>query len=733
MSDSSTAVNGSNALCKRCDNDPATLQIRSDPVCQKCFSSYITTKTIKRMETYRTRGSTAKTPKKLLLPLSFGPSSACLLSILDQHLQGQYDRMNRAAYELLVVHIDLYLDDVDRRKSSTLLEKYQARFPRHTYSSSIGLEEALNLDAIDWKTLGISHTPAGPQASNIERMQEIFSSMPSATSRADIISTLLTRLIVDLAMRNGCESVLLGDSTTRLAEKTLTETAKGRGFSLPWQVSDGMSPYGIGFNYPLRDLLKKEIFTYSSLTSPSLTDLILHQSPSPNISASSKLTTIDDLMAQYFESVEENYPSIVANVVRTSSKLKPISGGSSTACGTLGFGIGVDGCCKGLSYGVMASTPMAIDSPIGTNGIGGSVRPLNLPTSGPATAKIADVISLYQPTKHFSRNPTSSGHGKPPNLLSAILSLDFDDEGAQLLTSESDNSLQIYNVKEGKHSKTCLSQKYGVNHAIFGHATGYTIRYLSTHDNSYIRYFEGHEQNVTCLALHPGQDNFLSCSEDNTLRIWDASTKNACGRLNLNGAYLAAWDPSGNVFAVASPTAQTILLYDQRNFDKEPFSTFDMLEACHELPTSSPNQGWNKLEFSNDGKYILLGTTGHSHYLLDAFKGELKTSLRRDRGGSRRLAAGEHAPQDEDLNDQVYTSTGDCCFTSDGRYVISGCRGQDVLVWDTLTPVPEKELWPTHTLPFKGDCAVVAFNPRYNFFATADKEVVFWVPDMSAI
>src|SRR5271163_1496344 len=86
-----------------------------------------------------------------------------------------------------------------------------------------------------------------------------------------------------------------------------------------------------------------------------------------------------------------------------------------------------------------------------------------------------------------------------------------------------------------------------------------TIRYLSTHDNSYLRYFEGHEDNVTCLSLHPGQDNFLSCSEDNTLRIWDAATKNACGKLDLNGAYLSAWDPSGNVFAVASPTAQSIL------------------------------------------------------------------------------------------------------------------------------------------------------------------------------
>ena len=32
----------------------------------------------------------------------------------------------------------------------------------------------------------------------------------------------------------------------------------------------------------------------------------------------------------------------------------------------------------------------------------------------------------------------------------------------------------------------------------------------------------------------------------------------------------------------------------------------------------------------------------------------------------------------------------------------------------------------------KSEAAVLAFNPRYNFFAAADKEVVFWVPDPHA-
>jgi len=43
--------------------------------------------------------------------------------------------------------------------------------------------------------------------------------------------------------------------------------------------------------------------------------------------------------------------------------------------------------------------------------------------------------------------------------------------------------MQIYNVKEGKHHKTHLSQKYGCAHAVFSHASGCII-HSSTKINS---------------------------------------------------------------------------------------------------------------------------------------------------------------------------------------------------------------------------------------------------------
>lgn len=228
---------------------------------------------------------------------------------------------------------------------------------------------------------------------------------------------------------------------------------------------------------------------------------------------------------------------------------------------------------------------------------------------------------------------------------------------------------------------------------------------------------------MTCIALNPGADTFLSCSEDNTVRVWDANTQNCAGKLLLHQPSLAAFDPSANVIAIASEAAQTILLYDFRNYDKEPFASFDMLQHANEISPGSMARGWNRLEFSNDGKSLLVGTTGHGHFLLDAFEGTLKHYLIREKGG----------PRSHKENEEPVVSTGDACFTADGRYVISGQRRENILIWDTLQLTENKRLTPKHELEQKSEAAIVAWNPRYNFFATADKEVVFWLPDPHAV
>lgn len=60
-----------------------------------------------------------------------------------------------------------------------------------------------------------------------------------------------------------------------------------------------------------------------------------------------------------------------------------------------------------------------------------------------------------------------------------MTSLDFDDTGELAIVARDDDTLQIYNCKEGKHAKELKSQKYGVHLARFSHHAQ-SIIYAST-------------------------------------------------------------------------------------------------------------------------------------------------------------------------------------------------------------------------------------------------------------
>lgn len=393
------------------------------------------------------------------------------------------------------------------------------------------------------------------------------------------------------------------------------------------------------------------------------------------------------------------------------------------------------------------------------------------------TALVSDVISHFQPSRRFApRGPERPFH---------VTSLDFDDTGEYCLVSRSDETIQIYNCKDGKHSKELKSQKYGVDLARFTHHSHSiiyastkiddTIRYLSAHDNSYIRYFRGHTAPVTSLCLSPSSDNFVSTGLDNVVRQWDLRSSHPATTLNLTAPYLAAYDPGAIVLAIACPLASLILLYDARQLEAQPFATFDLstTEATFAGGRAGATRGhqqgdWTKLEFSNDSKKLLVATAGPGHYVLDAYDGPLIAYLPKTNGGTNRVSAAARArsvaattasagQRNGNGNGAAVTGTGDAGFSPDGRFVVGGSGEAGMLVWDLdevggagdgdvkmedaggsgkgrLFDAREKVLLPSHTLAEErkdaGMCSLVAYNPRHNLIATADRRTVLWVPDL---
>ena len=285
---------------------------------------------------------------------------------------------------------------------------------------------------------------------------------------------------------------------------------------------------------------------------------------------------------------------------------------------------------------------------------------------------------------------------------------------------------------------------------------------------------------MTSLEISPGKDEFLSCSLDNTVRIWDHRSQNAQGRLNLSTPYLAAFDPSASVIAIASASTSSIILYDVRNYDKAPFETFDL--AAHlpsQYQTGASVPPLTKLAFSNNGKSLLVGTgLRGGHILLDAFNGGLLAHLSR---GSSSSSSSASAPSSKPFTpcraapgEPGLPSSGDVSFTADGRFVIASAAGSSYLsststsssssssttnittpssdkgclVWDTNQSPREEDLTsqglasslpvlrPVGNLPWRAKVGVVEWNPRWNMFATGgdaggegEGGVVMWVPD----
>uniref|UniRef100_A0A4W4EJM1 Twinfilin n=1 Tax=Electrophorus electricus TaxID=8005 RepID=A0A4W4EJM1_ELEEL len=273
---------------------------------------------------------------------------------------------------------------------------------------------------------------------------------------------------------------------------------------------------------------------------------------------------------------------------------------------------------------------------------------------------------------------------------------DFSSNGETVISSSDDDSIVLYDCQEGKPKRTLYSKKYGVDLIRYTHAANTvvyssnkiddTIRYLSLHDNKYIRYFPGHNKRVVALSMSPVDDTFISGSLDKTIRLWDLRSPNCQGLMHLQGKPVCSFDPEGLIFA-AGVNSEMVKLYDLRSFDKGPFATFKLQyeRTCE----------WTGLKFSNDGKLILVSSNGGTLRLLDAFKGAVLHSF----GG-------------------YNNSKGvilEASFTPDSQFVMIGSEDGKIHVWNAESGMKVAVLDGKHT----GPVTCLQFNPKFMTFASA--------------
>ncbi|KAJ5347603.1 uncharacterized protein N7506_000856 [Penicillium brevicompactum] len=300
--------------CTNCKDAEFEITVRQKNLCQPCYKSFVGQKVVGRLIHYRPHGRD-HAPHKLLLPVSYGVSSSVLMHVLHADRQRRLDAGRLVGYDVHVLVIDPSTISATDESFDQKFKLMQATYPAYTFSCVPfhGIfDHDVEVEEIMQEYAG-PHFKDNKSLSNEERLTAFRSSISTATSQADIDTILLTRLVVAFAKKSGCQSVIWGDSDSRLAAKALAVVAKGRG------------PPSLG-----KYLMASELHQYESIC-PELSDIIIpEQAPSENVLT--KNLSIDELMLRYVQSQGAKYPGVMANVARTANKLDSSTSGSAATC-----------------------------------------------------------------------------------------------------------------------------------------------------------------------------------------------------------------------------------------------------------------------------------------------------------------------------------------------------------------------------------------------------------------
>ncbi|RCH85322.1 Cytoplasmic tRNA 2-thiolation protein 2 [Rhizopus azygosporus] len=275
---------------------------------------------------------------KVLLACSGGPSSISLVDLTKNimHTLPNEKKKIQVVPEAVICHIDeSSLFDSMSGSAETLRARMKEHYPNFEfichpiedvfspqfvknvnfdkYLSSEGTE---NGDYEHWakyayKTSSVNHK---------EQLQSLFNSIKKSTAKEDLLWHIKMQMLITVAQREGCTYIFFADSATRQAIKMISWTAKGRGYSLPLDISvDNEQTFGVGIMRPMKDMLSKEVGLYNYFSG--IDKLVI---PPYNFGTMMPAkSSIDRLTEDFINGLERDFPSTVSTVCRTVGKLTP--------------------------------------------------------------------------------------------------------------------------------------------------------------------------------------------------------------------------------------------------------------------------------------------------------------------------------------------------------------------------------------------------------------------------
>lgn len=167
--------------------------------------------------------------------------------------------------------------------------------------------------------LDVTGTNGAVGSSRQKKLQMLFQSVADPTGKEDLLQHLRMQALQQVAKDHGYTRLVLGLSTSRIAAKVISATAKGCGFSLPTEMQFYDARWNVPVVLPLRDCVIKELVLLCHLRHlkyvfiPTLSTLSMPQN------------TINSLSASFVSLLQEDNPSKERTIMRTAAKLQPFS------------------------------------------------------------------------------------------------------------------------------------------------------------------------------------------------------------------------------------------------------------------------------------------------------------------------------------------------------------------------------------------------------------------------
>uniref|UniRef100_A0A0K0EQE6 WD_REPEATS_REGION domain-containing protein n=1 Tax=Strongyloides stercoralis TaxID=6248 RepID=A0A0K0EQE6_STRER len=290
-------------------------------------------------------------------------------------------------------------------------------------------------------------------------------------------------------------------------------------------------------------------------------------------------------------------------------------------------------------------------------------------------------------------------------VTNKVNSMDVSSCGNFMASSTDDDEIYIFDLLLGSEINNIKIQKYGCNHIIFTNnkldilhtstKINNDIRLLSLEEKKYIRYFNGHKNNVLSVSISPNNETFLSSCSDGRIKLWDLRSEECCATSNYCHVNpRVSYDPKGIIYAI-SEERNIVKFFDSRYMNDRPFKIIPLRSSLRKI---------KNIKFSLDGRKIIASTDGDFFYLIDTFTNEKMFF--------------EGISNHKNMNFGID-------FSPCGKYIVAGSDYGDLIYYDAVEGKFLKKFKSVH----KDHVENVIFHKKYFMLITGANDIIFWTPD----